>query len=156
MIPINRSPFKDVVMSIITKFLKDHRPRFCRKHFSAKTSAQHRHQLPFRYRTKSISDIPISKVDKSDPNDPNKILWNSIVHTGVEPTVIMSCIRCITTALRGFTHVESDMGYPTKVYSNVWHNVGLCTLQSDILRSDIRLSPISLITDIGLSSHLWG
>jgi hypothetical protein len=26
---------------------------------------------------------------------------------------------------------------------------------SDIGRSDIRLSPISLITDIGLSAHLW-
>jgi hypothetical protein len=32
------------------------------------------HQLPFRYRTKSISDIPISKIDKSFPNDPTKIL----------------------------------------------------------------------------------
>jgi hypothetical protein len=78
-------------MSIITKCLKDHRPGCCRKHFSAPTSAQHRHQLPFQYRTKSISDIPISKVDKSVPNDPNKTLCNSIVHTGVEPTVIMSC-----------------------------------------------------------------
>ncbi len=27
--------------------------------------------------------------------------------------------------------------------------------QSDIRSSDIRLSPISLITDIGLSAHLW-
>jgi hypothetical protein len=35
---------------------------------------QYRHQLPFRYQTKSISDIPISKIDKSLPNDPSKIL----------------------------------------------------------------------------------
>ncbi len=33
-------------------------------------------------------------------------------------------------------------------------NVELSALQSDIGRSDIRLSLISLITDIGLSGHL--
>jgi hypothetical protein len=49
----------------------------------------------------------------------------------------------------------SDIGYRTKVYSDIRYNVGLCALQSDIGRSDIRLSPISLITDIGLSAHLW-
>jgi hypothetical protein len=49
----------------------------------------------------------------------------------------------------------SDIGYLTKVYSDMRHNVGLCALQSDIGRSDIRLSPISLITDIGLSAQLW-
>jgi hypothetical protein len=48
----------------------------------------------------------------------------------------------------------SDIGYQTKVYSDIRHNVGLCAFQSDIGRSDIRLSPISLITDIGLSAHL--
>jgi hypothetical protein len=49
----------------------------------------------------------------------------------------------------------SDVGYRTKVYSDIRYNVGLCALQSDIGCSDIRLSPISLITDIGLSDHLW-
>jgi hypothetical protein len=34
----------------------------------------YRHQLPFRYRTKLISDIPISKIKKSFPYDPSKIL----------------------------------------------------------------------------------
>jgi hypothetical protein len=48
----------------------------------------------------------------------------------------------------------SDIGYRTKVYSDIRYNVGLCALQSDIGRSDIRLSPISLITDIGVSAHL--
>ncbi len=47
-----------------------------------------------------------------------------------------------------------DIRYWTKVYSDVRYNVGLCALQSDIGRSDIRLSPISLITDIGLSEIL--
>jgi hypothetical protein len=37
----------------------------------------------------------------------------------------------------------SDIGYQTKVYSDIRYNVGLCALQSDIRRSDIRLSPIS-------------
>ncbi len=48
----------------------------------------------------------------------------------------------------------SDIGYRTKVYSDIRFNVGLCALQSDIGRSYIRLSPISLITDIRLSAHL--
>jgi hypothetical protein len=33
----------------------------------------YRHQLPFWYPTISISDIPISKIDKSFPNDPRKV-----------------------------------------------------------------------------------
>jgi hypothetical protein len=48
----------------------------------------------------------------------------------------------------------SDIGYRRKDYSDIRYNVGLCALQSDIGRSDIKLSPISLITDIGLSAHL--
>jgi hypothetical protein len=36
---------------------------------------RYRHQLPFRYRTKSILDFPISKNDKSFPNDPSKVLF---------------------------------------------------------------------------------
>jgi hypothetical protein len=31
---------------------------------------RYRHQLPFRYRTKSISDITISKIDKTFSIDP--------------------------------------------------------------------------------------
>jgi hypothetical protein len=46
------------------------------------------------------------------------------------------------------------VGYQTKVYSDIRYNVGLCALQSYIGHSNIRLSPISLITDIGLSAHL--
>jgi hypothetical protein len=48
-----------------------------------------------------------------------------------------------------------DIGYWIQVYSNLRYNVGLRSLQSDIRSSDIQLSPISLITDIGLSAHLW-
>ncbi len=48
----------------------------------------------------------------------------------------------------------SDIGYNRKVYSDIRYNVVLCALQSDIGHSDIRLSPILLITDIGLNAHL--
>jgi hypothetical protein len=44
----------------------------------------------------------------------------------------------------------ADIGYWIKVYSDIQYNVGLLSLQFDIGGSDIRLSPISLITDIGL------
>ncbi len=47
----------------------------------------------------------------------------------------------------------SDIGYRIKLYSDIGYNIGLRS-QSDIGSSDIRLSPISLITDIGLSAHL--
>jgi hypothetical protein len=49
----------------------------------------------------------------------------------------------------------SDIGYRIKVYSDIRYNVGLRSLQSDIGSSDIKLSLISLITDIGVSAHLW-
>ncbi len=45
-----------------------------------------------------------------------------------------------------------DIGY--RIKSDIRYNVGLCSLQSDIKSSDIKLSPISLITDIGVSAHL--
>ncbi len=50
-----------------------------------------------------------------------------------------------TTVLRGFICI--DVGYRTKVYSDFRCNAGLCALQSDIGRSDIRLIWILLITD---------
>ncbi len=49
----------------------------------------------------------------------------------------------------------SDIGYRIQVYSDIWYTVGLRSLQHDIGSSDIKLSPISLITDIGVSAHLW-
>jgi hypothetical protein len=47
----------------------------------------------------------------------------------------------------------SDIGYWIKVYSDIRYNVGLRSLQSDIGSSDNKLSPISLITDIGVSAQ---
>jgi ABC-type nickel/cobalt efflux system permease component RcnA len=48
----------------------------------------------------------------------------------------------------------SDIVYRIKVYSNIQYNVGLRSLQSDNGGSDIRLSPILLITDFGLNAQL--
>jgi hypothetical protein len=67
---------------------------------------RYRHQLLFRYQTKSISDIPISKIDKSFPIDRSKILQDKILLTGFVPAVFMSRIWRLTTALRGFTNLD--------------------------------------------------
>jgi hypothetical protein len=50
---------------------------------------------------------------------------------------------------------QSDIRYRKNVFAYIQHNVVLRPLQSDIVGSDIRLAPISLIIDIGRSAHLW-
>ncbi len=42
----------------------------------------------------------------------------------------------------------SDIGYQTKVYSDIRYNVGLCALQSDIRRSDITHTHIQNIDSV--------
>jgi hypothetical protein len=88
---------------------------------------RYRHLSPFRY--------PISK----------KYLFTS---AGFEPKIL---VFSATVLIYEFL----DVGYRIKVYSDIQYNVGLCSLQSDTGSSDIKLSPISLITDIGVSAHLW-
>ncbi len=114
---------------------------------------QYQHQLPFQYRTKSKQDIPISKIDKSFPNDPSTILLLIVLfHSNPQSSCRVSGVLPLCyLALQIF---ESDIGYGTKAYSDIRYNVGLCILQSDIGCSDIRLSPILLITDNGLRAHL--
>jgi hypothetical protein len=71
-----------------------------------------------------------------------------ITSAGFEPkTLVFSATVLIYEFL--------DVGYRIKVYSDIRYNVGLRSLQSDIGSSDIKLSPILLITDIGVSAHLW-
>ncbi len=65
------------------------------------------HQLPFRYRTESILNIPISKIDKSFPIDPRKIL--SIINSSHRIWTHNFYVRRHTTVLRGFTNI--DVGY---------------------------------------------
>ncbi len=55
-----------------------------------------------------------------------------------------------------YEFLDVDIQYRIKVYSDIRYNDGLRSLQFDIGSSDIKLSPILLITDIGLSVHLWG
>jgi hypothetical protein len=63
---------------------------------------------------------------------------------------IITQLRCLSMNNR-----ISNIGYRIKVFSDIWYNVGLRSLQSDFGGSNIRLSPISLIMhDIGLSAHL--
>jgi hypothetical protein len=86
----------------------------------------YRHLSPFRY--------PISK---------KKI----ITPAGFE---LKTLVFSATVLIYEFLAV----GYRIKVYSDIRYNVGFRSLQSDIGSSDIKLSPISLITDIGVSAHL--
>jgi hypothetical protein len=119
---------------------------------SAVSDIRHRHLL-FRYRKKicrtenshsDIGRVPISTSESIPISDIQKIL---ITSTGFEPkTLVYSATVLIYEFL--------DVGYRIKVYSDIRYNVGLRSLQSDIGSSDIKLSPISLITDIGVSAHL--
>ncbi len=59
------------------------------------------------------------------------------------------------TAPQGFPNIDVGYRKSDKSLFRYRYNVRLCALQSNIGRSDIRLSPISLITDIGLSAHLY-
>jgi hypothetical protein len=119
---------------------------------SAISDIRHRHLL-FRYRKKicrtenchsDIGRVPISTSESILISDIQKIF---ITPSGFElKTLVFSATVLIYEFL--------DVGYRIKVYSDIRYNVGLRSLQSDIGSSDIKISPISLITDIGVSAHL--
>ncbi len=119
---------------------------------------RHRHLL-FRYRKKicrtenchsDIGSVPISTSESIPISNIQNIFITSAgyelktsVFTGgaLSPShcaVWMSYIRYLKKTL---------FRYPI-------YYVGLRSLQSDIESSNIKLSPISLITDIGVSAHL--
>ncbi len=118
---------------------------------SAISDIRHRHLL-FRYRKKicrtenchsDIGRVPISTSESIPISDIQKIF---ITSAGFEPkTLVFSATVLIYEFL--------DVGYRIKVYSDIRY-VGLRSLQSDIGSSDIKLSTISLITDIRVSAHL--
>jgi hypothetical protein len=112
------------------------------------------HHLSFRYQTNSISDIPKSKTDNSLPNDPIKILWCIIFELYFpllsNPQQLWPKTSILPLRYEALQILLLDIGYWTKVYSDIRYYGRLCALQSDIGHSDIRLSPILLITDIGL------
>ncbi len=73
---------------------------------------------------------------------------------GFKPKTLVSPGKHLTSPPLSWSMIlwMSDIGYRIKVYSDIRYNVGLH--QSDIGSSDIKLSPISLDTDIGVSAHL--
>jgi hypothetical protein len=96
---------------------------------------RYRHLSPFRY--------PISK----------KIV---ITSAGFESNTLLLTGELLTSEplFWSIKFWMSDIGYRIKVYSDIRYNVRLRSLQYDFGSSEIKLSPISLITDIGLSAHL--
>ncbi len=106
---------------------------------------RYRHQLPFRYRTKSISDIPISKIDKSFPNDPSKIL------------LIIILSRWFQTL---HLHVKNPSSYQctTRVYK-YWFRISDIEQKfipiSDIMSDSAHFSPISDVPISGSVRYRW-
>ncbi len=126
---------------------------------SAISNIRHWHLL-FRYRKKicrtenchsDIGKVPISTSESILISDIQKIL---ITSARFEPKAPVFKGECLTSQPLCDLCV-SDAGYQIKLYSDIRYNVWLRSLQSDIGSSDIKFSPISLITDIGVSAHLW-
>ncbi len=107
---------------------------------------RYRHQLPFRYQTKSISDIPpLSKMDKFFPNDPSKIVWHIIFPTGFDPTVYMSSIVSGVLPLR----------YTYKCCCRIL-DIGQKFIPiSDIMSDSALFSPISDVLISGSVQYRW-
>jgi hypothetical protein len=120
---------------------------------SAISDIRHRHLL-FLYRKKicqtenchsDIGGVQILTSESIPISDIQKIFNTS---AGFEPNTLFSKASVLISEYM-------DVGNQIKVYYDIQYNVWLPSLQSDIRSSDIKLSPISLITDIGVSAHLW-
>jgi hypothetical protein len=103
------------------------------------------HQLPFRYRTKSLLDIPISKIDQSFPNDPCKILliiilshwfWTHSLHVKY-----LLSYHCATKVCKFWCQI-SDMRQKF-------------ILMSDLMLDSAHFSPISDIPISGSVRYRW-
>jgi hypothetical protein len=100
---------------------------------------RYRHQLPFRYRTKSISDIPISKIYRSFPHDPSKWMWHIIFLTDFELH-----IGILPLLYKDLRILMSDIGYQTKFIPI-----------SDIMSDYVLFSPISDVPISGSVRYRW-
>jgi hypothetical protein len=124
---------------------------------SAISDIRHRHLL-FRYRKNicrtenrhsDVGRVPISTLELIPISDIKRkyhiisagFELKSHAFTGerITPQLLCGSVNCVML----------DIRYRIKVYSDIRYNVGFRSLQSDIGRFDIQLSPISLITDIG-------
>ncbi len=104
-----------------------------------------RHQLPFRYRTKSISDIPISELDKSIPNDSTKL-----------PVMIVFSHWFWTHNLYGKNLVSNHCA--TRVYKHGCQisDIGQKFIPiSNMMSDSAHFSPISDISISGSVRHRW-
>jgi hypothetical protein len=104
---------------------------------------RYRHQLPLRYQTKSISDIPIFQIEKSFPYEPSKILLAIFDSDGFGPTIFRLSIGHFTTALWEYTQTclcrISDIGQNFIPIS-------------DIMSDSAHFSPLS---DVPISGSVW-
>ncbi len=107
--------------------------------------SRYRHQLPFRYRTKSISDIPISKIDKSFPIDPRKILSLLILFLWIWTYNLCLChqasYHCATGIYKYWCRM-SDIGQKFIPIS-------------EIMSDSKHFSPISDVPISGLVGYRW-
>ncbi len=99
-----------------------------------------------RYRTKSISDIPISKIDQSFPNDPSKILVHLMYLTGFEPANFTLSIWCLTTGLRGLFNLNVRYKISDK-------NLFRCLIY--VMSDSALFSPISDVPISGSVRYIW-
>jgi hypothetical protein len=125
---------------------------------SAISDIRHRHLL-FRYRKKicrsencnsDIRRVPISTSESIPISDIQKLFLTFATQD------ISSQMRAPFFSATVLIYECLDVGYriSDKSLFRYQYNVGLRSLQSDIGSSDIKLSPISLITDIRVSAHL--
>jgi hypothetical protein len=63
------------------------------------------HQLPFGYRTKSISDIRYLKLKNHSYMTRINFYYYLFYRTGLEPTIFMFTIWHFTIALQGYTNI---------------------------------------------------
>jgi hypothetical protein len=124
---------------------------------SATSDIRHRHLL-FRYRkkifpTENCHSDTYRKSSDIDIKVHSDIWYQNIqIHTrsGSNARPLVSHYHSATVLI----YEQWDVGYRIKVHTDIRYNVGLRSLQSDIRGFDIRLSPITLIMNIGLSAHI--
>jgi hypothetical protein len=108
---------------------------------------RYRHQLPFRYWTKSISDIPIFNIDKSFPNDPSKIvLFQILYHCSrthrLHVKFLMFCQY--TTRVNKYQCLISDIRQKFISVSEIMSDSAHFSPISDVPISDVPISDVPI------------
>jgi hypothetical protein len=110
---------------------------------------QYRRQLPFWYQTKSISDIPISKIDKSFSNDLSKIIKD--IFYSLVPNPRFSCQVSSILPLRyeELPILLLDIGYRIWDKSLLRHPILFRSPRSSVRYRTFRYQAQSDIADHG-------